>query len=83
VLDEMQQLLAASDGPLGALLALREQVSVCEPLAPLWIAPLCWASVCNCNCLLLNMQDNTAVRARKSNSECGCCCHPWNCSGPI
>jgi hypothetical protein len=26
VLDEMQQLLAASDGPLSALLALREQV---------------------------------------------------------
>jgi hypothetical protein len=26
VLDEMQQLLAASDGPLGTLLALREQV---------------------------------------------------------
>jgi hypothetical protein len=29
VLDEMQQLLAAADGPLGALLALREQVSAC------------------------------------------------------
>jgi len=27
VLDDMQQLLAASEGPLGALLALREQVS--------------------------------------------------------
>lgn len=27
MLDDMQQLLAASEGPLGALLALREQVS--------------------------------------------------------
>lgn len=26
MLDEMQQLLAASEGPLGALLAMREQV---------------------------------------------------------